>query len=400
MKNKVKITLGEPVVIAQATPDVKHWGPFQFPSINRQSDGKLHCRYHIELDSATAYGLDGGHAVSGDEGESWAVAPDYKGDGALELPNGDRVRTGNKAAIKVTEKDLPAQFLCEALLSSTRVPLYEPDSFPYEWGGMYLERLKKGENEWVEERVDLFIPYMKRYVVRGLLPYESFIRFRLAPDGALWSVMYPFTYKDNVAGMTAVFMRSDDCGHSWKYMSGISYKPDLTDMHWALRAGYTEPNLTFNRDGSLFCVLRTDDSFFRGPSYCAYSYDGAKTWTEPKRFDDRGVWPSFTELNCGVTLVGYGRPGLYVRATADPGAKVWDDRVELMPQEQQYYLSCEKCPMQPLSDDMLEQTCSYCDLIPLNDDTAYCVYSHFSYPNGKGEKCKAILGRTIKVEIV
>jgi len=200
--------------------------------------------------------------------------------------------------------------------------------------------------------------------------------------------------------MSAAFLRSDDFGHTWKYLSAISYTPDKTDRHWALRAGYCEPNISFNPDGSLFCVLRTDDSFFRGPSYCAYSYDGGYTWTEPKRFDDRGVWPSFLNLKNGVTLVGYGRPGFFLRASADPGVKVWDERIEIIPQEQPYYLVCQKCPMQPLSDDMLEKTCAYSDLIELSDDSAYFVYTHFEVPNAKGEPCKTILGRTVKTEII
>jgi hypothetical protein len=38
MKRAV-ITLGEPIVIAQADPSVKDWGAWQFPSLSLMSDG-------------------------------------------------------------------------------------------------------------------------------------------------------------------------------------------------------------------------------------------------------------------------------------------------------------------------------------------------------------------------
>ncbi len=33
--NQVKIELGDPIVIAQAPKDVKRWGPYQFPVLEK-----------------------------------------------------------------------------------------------------------------------------------------------------------------------------------------------------------------------------------------------------------------------------------------------------------------------------------------------------------------------------
>ncbi len=61
MKCDVKVTLSEPVIVAQADPQIAQWSPWQFPRIERLTDGRLHIEYHIQADSATAYGLPTGH---------------------------------------------------------------------------------------------------------------------------------------------------------------------------------------------------------------------------------------------------------------------------------------------------------------------------------------------------
>ena len=50
------ITLGDPVVVAQGPADIRHWGPWQFPYIERLADGGLHVIYHLEADAYQAYG--------------------------------------------------------------------------------------------------------------------------------------------------------------------------------------------------------------------------------------------------------------------------------------------------------------------------------------------------------
>ena len=58
MMKHATLKLGAPVVIAQADPSIRDWGPYQFPFVERLPDGRLHCFYHIEEDSARAYGME------------------------------------------------------------------------------------------------------------------------------------------------------------------------------------------------------------------------------------------------------------------------------------------------------------------------------------------------------
>jgi len=382
-----EIALEKPAVIAQAAPSVRGWGPYQFPAAERLPDGRLHCSYHVEEDSARAYGKDQGHAVSADGGRTWTPVPPGTWAGLL-LPNGDRIRTAGKKAEALDPAQLPRELQCETLLNAGRVQLYDPDEFPYRFGGYYLMRQKAGTDAWAEERHDIHIPFASRvfyHNMNNLLPYQGFSRLRLAPDGRLWGIIYQFTFKDKRAGMAAIFTTSDDCGLHWAYRSTIyyTYKPNRdADFNWATRTGYTEPDLAFLPDGSLLCLLRTDDCFHQGPCYRAYSSDGGFTWTEPEVFDDRGVWPCLVTLDNGATLAGYGRPGLFLRATADPSGKIWEERTAVV---------------EPGENG--EDTCSYCDILPLDGGSFYLVYSDFNAPNADGAPCKTILGRRGTVRI-
>lgn len=404
---KVRISLGAPALIAQAPPEVRHWGPYQFPEVERLADGRLHCRYHVELDSATAYGKDGGHAVSSDNGATWREEKPFMGVGGVLLPNGDRVRLRGMKALSLSPEELPRETLGEALCNSSRIPLYSPDDFSYEQSGIHFERLPADADSWETCRTDVRIPYMTRHLQENLLPYPGFSRLRVAPDGTLWGILYSYTYRDHVAGFAAIFLTSRDSGTTWRYRSSIYYEPDKTDRFWAIRTGYTEPNLAFLPDGSLLCLLRTDDSFNRGPSYAAYSTDGGFHWTRPAQFDDRGVWPALLTLENGVTLAAYGRPGLFLRATADPSGRVWEERIPIVqPAEwEERTIQAERfqdpdlpAGQMPLSDDD-GNTCAYSSLMPLSANSAYLVYSKFDHPNAQGIPAKAILGRVIRAEI-
>ena len=97
-------------------------------------------------------------------------------------------------------------------------------------------------------------------------------------------------------------------------------------------------------------------------------------------FDDCGVLPRMLTLGNGVTLASYGRPGLYVRATADPSGLAWEQRVMVVE------------PVEKRGD-----TCSYSALLALDERTALLAYSDFNYPDAQGQKCKSILVRTVTV---
>lgn len=378
--HQVGITLGRPCVIAQAPPDLREWGPYQFPKVERLEDGRLYCSYHVAEDSVAAYGKSRAHAVSEDGGTTWGTLESAPLKSGLLLPDGSRIREKTPAAPDYRTRLVPGCRLCQAVISAHRCDLYEPDLFSQEESGIHYELLPAGGKDWLPMRTDVHLPFAKRTLDGGFLPYFAFSRLRLAPDGALWGLVYADTYREHTARMAALFLVSEDCGRTWSYRSSVYYEPDKTDRHWALCTGFTEPDVAFLPDGSLLCLLRTNDVHHFGPLYQARSTDSGRTWSHPAQFDNLGVWPTLLTLENGVTLAGYGRPGLFLRASRD--GEEFDERLKIIP---------------PLKRPQ-PNTCSYCDMVALSGDTAYLVYTDFEYPNPEGVPVKTVLGRTVRAE--
>jgi len=263
--------------------------------------------------------------------------------------------------------------------------VYRACDVPDKYLGWHSERKRPGSDKWEIERYDMDVPDLARYAISGLFPYLGVTHYKLDPRGRLWHISYPLFYDGTPAITRPLFAVSEDFGHTFRYVSDINYQPDpFGDRLWDKRYGYTEPDLTFLPDGNAMALMRTTDGHGVGPMYAAYSSDDCATWSKPEIFDDLGVFPALLTLNNGVTLATYGRPGLYLRATADPAGRKWDDRVELV------------APTPVFQQD----TCAYTGMIAVDDNTAYLVYSDFQRPNAKGTPVKTIMGRTIRAEIV
>jgi len=386
----MNVDLSEPVIVSQASPEVTNWGPWQFPRIERLADGNLHVEFHIEADSPTAYGLPMGHAVSRDQGRSWEERQTICESEGVLLPNGDRLMALQIPSIPVAELTLPdpVSTIRGSYADYTFYPVKDlPDeltkAFPF-------RRLPAGGSKGVVEWARVQMPDDVRIAFDHVFTFPFFEqdRIKVLPDGGLYATLYltPQLFRDRwvLRICHTLFLRSDDAGRSWKVLSDIPYLPDPdADPAWDARDGFTEPEFAATPDGSLLCLLRTTDGHGVGPLYMVRSVDGGTTWTRPKVFDHLGVWPQLLSLGSGVTLCAYGRPGLYLRATADPsGVEGWDERLTLV------------APGRIQSD-----TCSYSDLLPLDDRTAVIVYSDFSYPNPQGRPCKTILCRKISVQV-
>ena len=381
----LRVKLGKPSVVSQAPVEVKRWGPWQFPHIERLVDGRLHVEYHIEADSATAYGLPRGHATSSDDGMTWQVVKDVEAAGGLLLPNGDRLLSAVLPSRRIEEVDLPEPIGEVRVAYRVAYTYYRATDVPRDLDGWRFYRLPAGQAEWIEETATVRIPGAIRVTTEGVFVFPWFHQYRLlvAPKGSLWSVIHT---KRIVAGrlqdkLNVLFLRSTDQGHTWDVLSEILYQPDrVADPQCDEREGFTEPEFNFMPDDSVLCLIRTTDGVGVGPMYWSRSVDNGKTWSEPRVFDDRGVWPQLLTLKNGVTLAAYGRPGLYVRATADPSGLAWATRVAVVE------------PGKVGTD-----TCSYSGLLALDGDTALLAYSDFNYPDEQGHKRKTILVRTVTV---
>ena len=102
------------------------------------------------------------------------------------------------------------------------------------------------------------------------------------------------------------------------------------------------------------------------------------------------------QLKCGVTLVIYARPGMYISACADGRGLEWSAPVELMTGGDRSALANVKIEHPTFH--QWDGACNNPELIPISDDTALIFYSDFYYPDETGVKRKTILCRTVTVE--
>lgn len=390
MNRTCRLTLSDPVLVAQAPPEMRQWGPYQFCALERLNDGAIHLRYHVEADSATAYGKNAGHAVTADGGRTWRTIDNPSGQSDLylpgqgvQLPNGDRLiahppqsRSVKGVQLPTSVGDLKATYCYYVFyrfedMTDLRLP----------WR---FYRLPSGGTRWIEENADVQFEGQLLYTVEDVIPAPQVWRMRRMADDSLWLMQYPWRMVDGKVDtkMRVQFLRSTDGGHTWYSHGEIPYQPiHAADAVADKRDGFSEPDATILPDGSVLAVFRTQDGNpLNGPSYYSRSTDGGRTWSRPQIFDDLGVWPDLLTMRCGVTLAAYGRPGLYLRATTDPAGLQWQDRVTVVP---------------PLV--MGTDTCSYSALLPLSDHEALLAYSNFNIPGPDGRPCKSILARRVTV---
>lgn len=388
-QKELRITLKAPVVVSQAPPSMRKWGPWQFPLLQRLEDGRLLLEFHKEADSAAAYGLPMGQAVSEDDGATWRDVPAPGIMAGLRLLNGDLLRAFQRLSPPVSTLKMPKPV---AFLPSsyTTYTYYRRSELAVELqSGWWFRRRPADGSEWVEEQARVEVPNDLVYTTENVFVFPFFEqdRIHVAPDGRLVATFYCMP---QIAGKRIILVRrflsllmeSLDNGRTWRLKSTIPYRPDQTaDTAWDARDGFLEPQIGFLPDGSILCLLRTTDGNGVGPLYVCRSEDGGATWSTPCVFDNLGVWPQILTLKSDITLAAYGRPGLYLRATADPSGTTWGPRTTVL---------------QP--SELHRDTCSYCDLIPMSDHEALIAYSDFNFPDSGGRPRKTILVRRIDVE--
>ena len=299
------------------------------------------------------------------------------------LPDGSAVRCYNTRP-SIYLDNLPDGFVLpdtpdvEIIFWDEPSHMYYASRFgDYSW---MIEK-KYPDGEWHKIFFDLKLPdNHARYTSVGVIPRNHLHKLKLAPDGKLWAIAYQFFINgyNGKPVFQPVFMVSDNNGEAFEFRGTIPYEPiPNADRFFAERDGFSEPDIAFLPNGNIVCIMRTQDCRGNGPTYISHSNDEGHTWSKPEIFDDLGVLPSVVTLTCGVTLALYGRPGIYLRATSDPEACRWEERVTVLEPE--------------------VKSCCNASILVTGNNTAAIVYSHFTYPDNNGVPRKTILFQNVEI---
>ena len=442
----MKITLGEKNVVVQGmTMEENSWGRYQFPNIYFDGE-KLIARVHTGMDDWADFEQSNERwFYSTDAGKTWVEGSEELAEAsAFQLPNGDKlffIPRGGKdiyhykefvddlysllPSDDITKKAEPGHLPpCAGWYSQWVYPLkfttYDSELIPDELRDeLYFaqKRIKAGETEAVEERGEIIWPHMpfdvmwvdieKKATTRPMNGTSSG-KPRVAPDGTLWLVTYPGADLDENNGAylgysSVALLVSEDNGKTWKLRSKVKYVPDVTEnIHAVREGGFNEATFEFMPDGSVIMLMRCNDvchgSKSWSPMYITRSTDNGYTWEKPRIFSKYGVLPKSCQLDCGVTLAIYGRPGIFVRGTKDPSGIEWEDEIEVMTPEDRSALGNTKIEGRPTFHQW-EGSCCNCDIVTIAENKAVIIYSDFYYPDETGLKRKTIITQTVTVEM-
>lgn len=398
-KTEFRFRLAEPQVIVVADKP-QPWGYYQFPTVERLTDGSLHAEWSMHADAIESYGLSAvGSAVSGDRANTWEYRmPDSTLKQGYRVPNGDQIKVKDPIPLKATDLKMPAPLgMTNFKYRKTNFTFYRTNDMPPGRNGVFLNRRAGGSNEWKLEEAALSDPQGVRYSSRGLVPVVWWGDIHTMKDSSLVAGVYPAYYlKPNGEldkQMGVVFYRSVDNGHSWKFQGRIPFTPDRKiDSMATDRIGFSEPAYEVLADGSFLCVIRSADGdgvtngVGNGPMYASRSTDMGVTWSAPAVIAPAGALPRLLRLKNGVTVLSSGRPGVQLRFTKTGENGSWTDPFEMLPYENNYM------QVQYLV------SCGYTGLLETGPNSFLIIYSDFRYPVAGGEQRKAIKIREVTVE--
>jgi len=392
----LRASLDEPVVVALSKVGLKRWGRHQFAFISEYPDGRILLRHHAAADSVTAYGTPTPTYISSDKGKTWKsftvdglpssgmTYPLFDGQFiclpmatpfnlakaklALPKPVGSAYSYLVFLFYRLDECPLPVQRYFEHMECARWRPeskQWKKDTILYDKKNALIWTLEKGKGSKLVPRTAFERPPLR--VGRELL-YADYRTNYLTDDGSA-----PKQW-----GVTCMF--SQDNGRSWKRRSTIALDPLGRDAQ-------TEPMLAENVNGELVCVIRRAEQKQKS-MMITFSKDRGKTWEKPVALNNLGgfgVMPCLVRLECGVMVLSYGRPGIWLSFSPDGTGREWTKPVCMLEGKKR-----ERPGPRP--------TDGYTTLLPIGSNQLLMSYSYFDHKDAQGKQRKAVLVRKLTIE--
>jgi len=380
----MKISIGPCVVVSMAPVGETRWGFWNFPYLFRMPDRSLGLTHHVDHDSEDAYGKTAPFFVSRDEGRTWSSLTPPCPELGLH-PTFMMHLDGGECFTSVCRGVIPLQRLRStqpvgSLWSYVDTELYDWASMPPGERYIPIIRWLPERQVWVSEKGVLNVPraffWGRNGQVSTIFLESKPIRAR---DGAILTADFriPVRLADGSTPTQrgTLLLESTDRGHTWRLRSIVAN--DRETM-------YAEPFLAYAPNGDLLCTLRstcreTKDS----PLYLARSSDDGHTWSVPEQIAEVGVFPNILTLDCGVSVISFGRPGMWLMFSTDGAGRVWGQRQTLVEPDLQ-----SNCAA----------TCGYSSLEALSSNRFLVAHTIFRHPDGAGVLRKAVVVREVGIE--
>ena len=410
-----KLTLGEEqVAVRGIRPEEQLWGAYQFPRPYNLGE-RLVVSVDVCEDNIQSFGKPKRWFESRDGGRTWnEVDASVSIQCGLRLANGDLLyfpmvsgtilkgyqftpqnllTPGYDFSRRAEEGVFPIPDGICCWIDGTVIRAYNADRLPEslsrkEW---IAQRVVAGKTEVTEERVAIEWPYLTRVVhehqgvqtLKSLFPRGN---PRIGPDGAIWVTAFSGEGHLNPENglyspyYSAELFRSTDLGHSFQLLSHMEYEAD-GKVYPYKSGGFSDSDIEFMPDGSIVWFLRTAWYCSTGeevaPMYMARSTDGGKTWSKPRKFAETGILPRLCKLGCGVTLLCYARPGIFVQATENDSGTLWSDPLVVMTPADRSSLANH--PVVPPTFHDWDGCCCNPEMVPLDRNSALIFYSDFYF---------------------
>ena len=408
-----KLVIGEPKIVSQNPDAAILFEGWQDPFI-RQKDGVLYVTFNSLRDCNENIGTAHQNPVfrSADLGVTWEQISDFDEylKAGTKLPNGEYLSKVSNGGLIKNPQNMPEypknRHICKKWGMDYKS--YRFDELKDVLGENIEKkapfvRFKPDSNELIKEKAtinwdDLPLQYFVKqdYIV----PFSIVDRKVYEHKGVLWSVTFgPYILPDGSLGsnwLSVHLLKSNDLGHTWEYVNTIPYKDEYNNPNCIDIEGFNETALMFAENGDIVLVMRSgslspwtvgDDEHPAPKIFITRSKDGGKTFEKAKPFYDFGILPAAVQLDCGVTILSSGRPGVYLRYSEDGNLEEWSDPEFII-----------KVPDEDVYKSYYEYTCCNTDICVYNENTAFLVYSDFKLKDKDGRRAKSIVVRKLTVE--
>ncbi len=435
------IEISEPILVyaPEMNERVAEWGAYAIPRMWRAAGGELIIRFNGEADNSdinSLFVLENLYFVSRDNGDSWSFEPDGEKLYDISILTGIdppylNLRNGEKLFFKYRKncapiKNVPFKKDFMHPCGEAMVHSYPYGEIPAECKGIEIGRIDKNGNISYKE-IDFDFPerevlvnykantdtsfsdkpnkdnvfvdveeYIQPFIFKS--PYMSSLK--QLSDGTL--VALSTGQNPNVCDRFCseiYLVASEDGGRTWKKRATVA---SSVEMPYGYGGDGGEVSLAVSEDGSMYCVMRMDmsinpnidDTKCWGCRFCA-SFDGGKTWTQPKEIADSSVTPHIVALKNGVLLVVYGRPGVHFKVSTDKG-DTWSDSYSIIGKT----LTEERDNGISDLDSKYMNSCSYSNTFieKISDDTVIVCYNNQFYTDKNGNRTKAAFVRKITIK--